>query len=323
MPFAIGIEDMKKILLPDFNTATFTPTIAGILTNYWRLITEEIYLKLAINHDRNITQQPLNLVIRRLPTARYQYVNPIAHQLAVTLRLTPLEICQNLQSQIQLFNRSNFFILEIHCWYTDAGYIHFQLMPTAIAIWLNWIQDGSPEWLNLLELSVQKHLCSIKVDNVRASSNFAQSSKFSPIVYAHARCCSLLRLARAEKLISFDNFSQITTPNWLNCDIDRTQDRSKTDEKLIFDTYVEEQLIHALMDVLDGIYGERPQNWSKLALNLARSWLELDRACHVFGEIKRQNPRLAIARCGLTAIVRRYLQVLLEDYLEVTALTEL
>jgi hypothetical protein len=321
------MEDMTKILMPDSITATSAPTIAGILTSYLRLITQGIYLKLATNYDKNITQRPLNLVIRRLPTARYQYVSPIAHQLAVTLRLTPLEICQNLQSQIQLFNGSNFFILEIHCWYTDAGYIHFQLMPTAIAIWLNWIQDESHEWLNILELNKSKHLHSIKADNVcanfRTSSNFAQSSKFSPIVYAHARCCSLLRLARAEKLISFDNFSQITTPSWLNCDIDRTQDRSKTDEKLIFDTPVEEQLIHALMDVLDGFYGERPQNWSKLALNLARSWLELDRSCHVFGDLKRQNPRLAIARCGLTAIARRYLQVLLEDYLEVTALTEL
>jgi hypothetical protein len=321
------MEDMKKILLPDSITAIFAPTIAGILMNYLRSITQEIYLKLATNHDENITRQPLNLVIRRLPTARYQYVSPIAHQLAVTLRLTPLEICQNLQSQIQLFNSSDFFILEIHCWYTDAGYIHFQLMPTAIAIWLNWIQDESHEWLNLLELSELNHLSSIKTDNVcanvRTSSNFAQSSKFSPIVYAHARCCSLLRLARAEKLISFDNFSQITTTNWLNCDIDRMRNCSKTAEKLIFDTLVEEQLIHALMDVLDGIYGERPQNWSKLALNLARSWLELDRSCHVFGDLKRQNPRLAIARCGLTAISRRYLQILLEDYLEVKALTEL
>ena len=96
-----------------------------------------------------------------------------------------------------------------------------------------------------------------------------------------------------------------------------------TDQKFIFDTFIEEQLIHALMDVLDGIFGNRPQNWSKLALNLAQSWLEFDRACDIFGDLKRQNPRLAIARCGLTAICRRYLQVLLEDYLGVTAPIEL
>jgi hypothetical protein len=82
-------------------------------------------------------------------------------------------------------------------------------------------------------------------------------------------------------------------------------------------------LIQVLMDVLDGIYGDRPQNWSKLSFRLAECWLEFDRDCRIFGDTKRQNPQLAIARCGLTAISRHYLQVLLEEYLGVLAPVEL
>jgi hypothetical protein len=320
------IEDMKIFPLSDSVLATFTPTIAGILTNYLRLTTQKIYINLGAGIDKNVTQPPLNLVIRRLPTARYQYISPIAHQLAATLGLTPLEICQNFQRQIEPLHNHGSPVIEVRCWYTDAGYIHFQLAPTMIAMWLNWIQDGSREWLTITGLRESETSNSIKKDKVNSNcqtySNFAQSQS-SLALYTHARCCSLLRLARTEKIISCDNFWQITTPNWLICDLDRSCNCSITDQKFIFDTGVEDKLIHALMDVLDGIYGDRPQNWSKLALNLAQSWLEFNRSCQIFGDLQRQNPRLAIARCGLTAISRRYLQVLLEDYLGVTALTEL
>lgn len=317
---------MPIFLLSDSVLVTLAPTIAGILTHYLQLATQKIYISSVANPDKIVTQAPLNLAIRRLPTARYQYVSPMAHQLAATLRLTPLEICQNFQPQIEPIDNHGSPTVKMRCWYTDAGYIHFQFTPMAIAIWLDFIQAGSHEWLTSGDLSESKAYASIKKDKVNSNpqtySNFAHS-KSSLALYAHARCCSLLRLARTEKIISCDNLWQITTPNWLICDFDRTFNCSITDQKFIFDTFIEEQLIHALMDVLDGIFGNRPQKWSKLALNLAQSWLEFDRACDIFGDLKHQNPRLAIARCGLTAICRRYLQVLLEDYLGVTAPIEL
>jgi predicted solute-binding protein len=60
-----------------------------------------------------------------------------------------------------------------------------------------------------------------------------------------------------------------------------------------------------------------------MTIDLAQSWLEFYRHCQIFGDIKHQNPRQDIARCGLTAISRRYLQVLLENYLGVNAAEEL
>ncbi len=317
---------MSIILLSDSVSVTLTPTIAGILTDYLRLATQKIHVSQLTKFSKIITQLPLNLVIRRLPTLRYQYISPIAHQLAATLGLTPLEICQNFQLQIDSIGNNGAPTVEMSCWYTDASYIHFQFTPAAIAMWLNSIQSGSREYHAITELHDSESSSSIKKDKVNINSqtysNFAQS-KFSLALYAHARCCSLLRLAEVNKIIALDNYWQITTPNWLNCDFDRIHNYPISDEKFIFDTLIEEQLIHALMDVLDGLYGNRPQNWSKLLLNLTHSWLEFDRSCQIFGELKRQNPRLAIARCGLTAISRRYLQVLLEDCLGVTALVEL
>jgi hypothetical protein len=317
---------MSIILLSDSVSVTLAPTIAGILIDYLRLATQKIHVSQSPEFNKIITQLPLNLVIRRLPTLHYQYTSPIAHQLAAALGLTPLEICQNFQLQMESIGNNGAPTVKMSCWYTDAGYIHFQFTPAAIAMWLNSIQSGSREYPAVTGLHGSWVFSGIKKDKVdidsQTYSNFAQS-KSSLALYAHARCCSLLRLAEVDKIISLDDSWQITTPNWLNCDFDRTHNYFISDEKFIFDTLIEKQLIHALMDVLDALYGNRPQNWSKLLLNLAHSWLEFDRSCQIFGDLKHQNPHLAITRCGLTAISRRYLQVLLEDCLGVTTLVEL
>jgi hypothetical protein len=296
---------VKEFPLSDLVRVPLTPTISGGIIDYLRLTTQKIHINLRSGHDKIVTNRPLELSIRRVPTKLHQYVSPIAHQLSATLGLTPQQVCQNLQSQMASKQISNSPVLEIHSWYTNANYIYFQLTPGAISIWLDYIHD-------------------LPLKNDRPTKITPDRSPPSSLVlYAHARCCSLLRLAHDEKLISLDQNWQIPNPEWLICDRDRMGNCATTDRILIFELPIEHQLIHALMDVLDGICGERPQNWAKLALKLAQQWLEFDRYCQIFGDTKRQNPRLAIARCGLTAIARRYLQALLEDYLGVRALMEL
>ena len=151
-------------------------------------------------------------------------------------------------------------------------------------------------------------------------------------IYAHTRCCSVLQLAQSEKLVTITADWQLSTAD-LSC----LENPSTAELRSIFDCPAQQRLIHALMAVLDGIYSDnlrfvspqlpsgivrpdpiaqiRSPNWTKLTLDLAQSWLEFYRDCRIFGDVQRQNPRLAIARCGLTAISRRYLQVLLENYL--------
>ena len=335
-----------KILLP------LAPTIAGTIADYLQLMTQEVYIYLSQNCD-NVDPDLLQnrfwhwqfeKSIRLVSTSQYQYVSAIAHRLAAKLSLTPLEICQNLQPDSSAVIVDPNFCLELCCWYNDAGYIYFQISPRSIAVWLNYIHD--------LPLNLQLGTIAARDDDLSplGSVNLA--------IYAHARCCSLLKLADAEKLVAITANWQITTPDRSIGGNDRRYLKNPgiTELTSIFEHSVEYRLIHALMEVLDGLYGDnlqivspeqsklsraevvestggivrrnssekiRPPNWTKLTIDLAQSWLEFYRHCRIFGDLNSQNPRLAIARCGLTAISRRYLQVLLENYLGIKASIEL
>ncbi len=317
----------EPILLP------LAPTIAGAIAEYLRLVTWEYYINLPYGRDRltnisasdSLANWQQNLPLRRVPTSQYQYVSPIAHQLAAKLQLTPLELCQKLQLSILARSIGTNSCLEMDVWYADSGDIYFRLDPRSISLWLNYLHD-----LPRQELS----------QPIARSSPVAttiDTSDLSIAIYACTRCRSQLALASAEGLISLSASWQLTTPDWLVCDLplqqlcdlSHAENRPRTQQMLIFDHQVEQRLISALMDVFDEIWslrtGERlkTSKLQRFTLDLARCWLEFHRHCQIFDTIKNQNPRLAIARCGLTAICRRYLEVLLEDYLGVTDLGEL
>jgi hypothetical protein len=297
------------------------PTIASTIADYLQSIAHKPNLNSRQkNSARDVIELQPDLYwhgqfqrsIRQIPTSQYQYVSTIAHQLVAKSALTPLEICQNLDlSMPTLAVLEKSAHLKLDCWYNEASYIYFQLTPKSIEIWLNYIHDLPLEQL------------------ITATSTPTGSSDLA--IYAHARCCSLLKLAATAKIVRLTTDWQISTPNWL-LDAAHIENRLTTESNCIFDHPAEQQLIQTLMAVLDTIYGQistggsnghrKSPNWTKLTIDLAQSWLEFDRHCHIFGGIE-QNSRRSIARCGLTAISRRYLQVLLENYLAVPAAEEL
>jgi hypothetical protein len=329
------------ILLP------VAPTIAGAIADYLRLLTQVVYGHLSQDCDNTATKLPQDLAwywqfeksIRLVPTSQYQYVSTIAHRLSANSALSPLEICQNLELSITVAiitdkNVDRCSWLELDCWYNEAGYIYFQLVPSSIDRWLNYIHD----------LPLNFHLARLAEDRLAASVSIA--------LYAHQRCCSILNLARSEGLVAItDNWQTIAPDWWVDrsaiVNPDRPQNQCPAASTSIFEHLAERQLVHALMAVLDGIYSHsvqsegnrqfvptatqpiqsagtaiddrtvriRSPNWMKLTIDLAQSWLEFYRYCRIFGDINTQYPGIAIARCGLTAISRRYLQVLLENYL--------
>jgi hypothetical protein len=327
---------MQHIPLSDPILLPLAPTIRGAIAAHLQSIDRQLDLCLPHHCDNiatklppdwylgwNYYQQSMTLVT----TTQYQYVSPIAHQLAAKSLLSPLEICQQLQrSPSNLLDRVA--SLEIYCWHNEAGYLYFQITPNAIANWLNYIHD--------LPLNIQ-----VNENRLPGSVDIA--------IYAHARCCSLLTLAQSDRLVTLTDNWQISSPRWSLATPISHENQPKTAIGNIFEHSAEFRLIHALIAVLDGIYTlsldksagqfvprevDLPQfsgnkrspkspNCSKLAIDLANSWLEFYRHCRIFGDVQRQNPHLAIARCGLTAISRRYLQVLLENYLGVNALVEL
>jgi hypothetical protein len=351
------------ILLP------LAPTITGIIADYLQSIARKLYINVLHNCDNIGTERSPKLAlsgqcdgfnirgnayaksIREVPTLPYQYVSTIAHQWAAKLSLTSLVICQQLQSSISSSAIAG-DCLELDCWYNEAGYLYFQLTPQSIVNWLDYIHDLPLEG-DRADDALAQRLCQ-QYSNPEATSIHSVTIA----VYAHARCCSVLNLARAEKLLAIADNWQISTPEWLTgmrSDRSCHQDRLYTQSEIFFEQPVETRLIHALMKVLDGIYsnclpsvsqrkmsiddetlvltGKFTQqqaiskisapDWQQLTIDLAQNWLEFYRHCRIFGDLKHQNPHLAIARCGLTAISRRYLQVLLENYLGVSALVEL
>jgi hypothetical protein len=363
---------VKIFPLLDSILLSLSPTIAGAITDYLYSTAESLYGHSSRNCDNVDTELPHDLVwhwycqrsIRQVSTLQYQYVSTIAHRLAATSLLTPLEICQKLQRSILAPTVNPGDLLELCCWCNDAGYIYFELTPQAIAIWLEYIHEvrGSPAFarqglsddLPIDSLALAKPLPQQKPLPWRIELPTKQAVTVDIALYAHARCRSLLKLAQTENLIEITDNWQLNMQRWSIAHSGENQSPAVLTS--IFEHPAEHRLIQVLMAVLDGIHSQSRQidftqqlksshpdadrhsidlpsdrsiekvkspNWAKLTIDLAQSWLDFYRYCRIFGDIKSQNPHLAVARCGLTAIAHRYLQVLLENYLGVRVLDEL
>ncbi|KAB8334786.1 hypothetical protein SD80_008840 [Scytonema tolypothrichoides VB-61278] len=175
-------------------------------------------------------------------------------------------------------------------------------------------------------------LCPISSCYLTSSSSFSSPNSASLFTaqYAHARCCSLLRLAVNEGLIKLresnvdegENVKQnlllsIFTPNpipWLN-----------SDEKLRFNHPASYLLINELVRVVDRLEGSDfgdSVNWEKAALDLSRVFETFWCKCRIFGEVKTASPELAQARIGLVLATQCVLKFVLEEKLDVFALDE-
>jgi hypothetical protein len=311
---------MKIFPLSDPILLPLAPTLAEKIADYLQVMTQQVYGRSPNNYDNFATDMTQDLTwhrqcqqsIKLATTSPYQYVSTIAHRLTAKCSFTPLEICQQLKPLTLVLNAAA-DRLDLCCWYNAAGYIYFQPTTGSIVRWLNYIHD--------LPLSVF-----LTAD---------RTAEIGIAIYAHARCRSILELAAIEKLVTINATWQITAPGWSiglcyqsvpNCQVNSLTAGSVG----IFEHPAQDRLIHVLMKVLDAIYGQSSSaevspipNWTKLTIELAESWLEFYRHCRIFGDLKSQNPRLAIARCGLTAISRRYLQVLMENYLGINATIDL
>jgi hypothetical protein len=153
--------------------------------------------------------------------------------------------------------------------------------------------------------------------------------------YAHARCCSLLRLAQQERPIHFSD-RDIQLTQWTAPVIWQTP----TGE-LQFQTLAEHQLLLALIQFPRSLspnkimYGypqaalpghqtqlewppsepylrRQAQQWSHIFLNFYGQ-------CKIFGDVQQVTPELATARLALVFILRRVLAFVLEAALQVEA----
>jgi arginyl-tRNA synthetase len=127
--------------------------------------------------------------------------------------------------------------------------------------------------------------------------------------YAHARCCSLLRLADQEGLIELTNldFSQPTW-HWQQPEPIPYLDGTR----LRLGQPSEQKLIAQLLRVIEAQLDEQPLDTAKLAYHLSQAFLEFERYCRIWGEVKQDHLALAQARLGLIALTQLLLKKLLE-----------
>jgi DALR anticodon binding domain len=202
--------------------------------------------------------------------------------------------------------------------------------------------DDLAQWLQRLTLETPT------LDQTREPKAIESSISHEPVLftlqYAHARCCSLLRLAQQEGLLEYgDNFVPGVHTNPFE---HQGTALWQTDTgELYLRTSSEKAILQALMAFPQSLSPQKviyrcPQSidsftesrleWSLPYTHLhkqAEVWGALFsnfyRDCRLFGAVQTHEPKLTQARFALVYIVKKVLAFLLEDIFQVKAPMEL
>lgn len=291
----------------------------------------------------NDTSRPDRLSLSEIPLRRVQSDNQIGYTSAIAFRLA--------RSGHQIGNKSGQpltmeLALEIasvlnrdivstdvttHPLPLDRVWQNFMVQPIAPGwIHLNLSEIGLQEWLTVLSDRLptlpqnnqhnQRHLADSSPPRPAAlDDTICPATRFS-VLYAHARCCNLLRLGMQEQLIQLDPPAppsaiwRLTHPEsiaWLDAN---RQFRC---------THVAEwQLIAQIVDILDELDctpdALSPARLWQLAHRLSQDFQTFDANCRLFGAIKTDDRALAQARFALVLITQALLRWILQGWLHIS-----
>ncbi|KAB8318111.1 glutamate acetyltransferase [Tolypothrix campylonemoides VB511288] len=275
------------------------------------------------------------------------YISGIALQISKSEKFPAMEIANGIVSHISA-NYDQDFKIQI----VSPGWIHLEVTHPLLAAWLQNLALGTAGQINSkFKISPADTLRVSETPPKEAQNSKLKLSPSSPSLphsltpsspslphsltpsssftaqYAHARCCSLVRLAIVEGLIQQGEpnqedsesskqrlLSSILMPNpipWLNCD-----------EKLRFHHPASYRLINELVRVVDSLAFPNlggSLNWEKAATSLSRAFETFWSKCRIFGEVKTASPELAQARIGLVLATQSVLKFLLEEKLGMIA----
>ncbi|WP_336622311.1 DALR anticodon-binding domain-containing protein [Chlorogloeopsis sp. ULAP01] len=206
-----------------------------------------------------------------------------------------MEIANAIASHL-LIETSDVFRVKI----IPPGWIHLELAHLALAAWLK----------KLVSLGEEKGGTNKESVLVSEYRDVQLSSSLFPIQYAHARCCSLMRLVQQEEL-----FISTNVIPWLD-----------TQQKLRFNHPAEFRLMNELVKVMDELEcssTEAGVKWEKAALSLSQAFESFWCNCRIWGEVKTTSPELAQVRHGLIVATQWVLKFMLEDKLSAFAPSEL
>lgn len=219
-------------------------------------------------------------------TCKVLYISEVAFKAAKVYGISASVIASQLVSHFCDCNEN--FMLK-----AAAGLIYIEVAPSVIATCLQSVVD--------------QHTDTLYHTDTRTHSD---TPPFL-IQYTHARCCSLLRLAGHEGLISFDQPLQVS---WLD-----------SQSKLRFNSHESQRLIASLVEIVDDLVCidlRSPTYWHSKALNLSQALECFWRHTRIWGEVKNQ-PELVRAYIGLIVVTQQILRLLLEEKLNSAACFEI
>ncbi|WP_026731272.1 DALR anticodon-binding domain-containing protein [Fischerella sp. PCC 9605] len=245
------------------------------------------------------------------------YITGIALQLSKYEKLPAMEVAETITSH---FSEESADVFSVQI--VPPGWIYLELTHPVLAAWLqslaaggvgNWAWGKGQGARDKGQGKNQYFNTQCPMPNTQfpmPNAPCSLSHSLFTVQYAHARCCSLLRMAERERFIISAN----AIP-WLN-----------NQQKLRLNHPVELSLVSELVQVVDEIGcsgSDGSVKWEKLALSLSQAFEEFWRSCRIWGEVKAISPELAQTRLGLVMATQSVLRFLLEEKLGIFAPLEL
>jgi DALR anticodon binding domain len=286
-----------------------------------RLATGIANLGLSANHLIAVPIQPIQTNAGRV------YASPVALQLARQSDSSAVELAQRImnasQDQPQV-------CLQAY------GWIHCPLSDGAIAGWLQDLSQIPPQLLTFPVDSDPGEL-----EGLPARFLLSESIIFR-LQYAHARCCSLLRLADRDRLLQLIEPNPASSPRLWRIPTAIPWLTPCGQLRLVHPQ--EQLLLQQLLDFSGSLAGRdrysfgqsgqtipmTPVPWPPAAKIVERQLQLLCdrfegfyRYCRIWGEVKQAEPELAIARLGLVVAIHAVLKFCLQDLLNLDSPLEL
>lgn len=250
---------------------------------------------------------PVNQIKNGYPV---KYGSAIALKLARFLNQSPLDIADRIVGNLENFvptasSPGGICLQDFTLKIITPGLIEFTLSDRGVANWLEQVcQNLFPIPLLQKDAEITPHLFEVQ--------------------YSHARCCSLLRLAHRENLITLKDIDLTPRENFLSFQTDKQIPWLTSQGNLQFVHPSEYQLLTHIIEIIDKFEESfERQRWEKIAHQFSDTFQQFYRQCQIWGEVKRYTPELAQARLGLVLITRSLLHFLLQEKLGIDPVLEL